>query len=92
MTGCRQVLEHLSEYLDNELEPGAVNRIAEHLASCTHCEDLKQRLLRSIEACRQFKSAEQPRELPQSVREELRTSYLRIRAGMRVSDDPGDAA
>jgi predicted anti-sigma-YlaC factor YlaD len=86
MTDCREVLEHLSEYLDEELEPSVVNRIAEHLASCSNCDEAKQRLLRSIEACRTFKSAEQPRDLPQSIRDELRASYLRVRA----SSDPGN--
>jgi anti-sigma factor (TIGR02949 family) len=88
MTDCRQVLEHLSEYLDEEMEPGAVEQIAAHLASCSNCQESKQRLLRSIEACRRFRSAEQPRELPKAIREELLASYLKLRAGMR---DPGSS-
>jgi anti-sigma factor RsiW len=92
MTDCREVLERLSEYLDNELEPGAAIQIAEHLASCSDCEDSKQRLLRSIEACRRFMSAERPRELPPVLKDELRASYLRVRAGMRRSSHSGTAS
>jgi anti-sigma factor RsiW len=83
VTNCREVLEKLSEYLDEELPPGACDQIARHLSECSDCEESKQRLLRSIEECRRFASGEQPRELPASVREELREAYLRVRAGMQ---------
>jgi anti-sigma factor RsiW len=82
MTNCSQVLEHLSEYLDEELPPGACEAIAKHLATCSDCEDTKRRLLESIEVCRQFRIAESPSDLPDEVRSELRAAYLKVRAAM----------
>ncbi|MEM6274885.1 MAG: zf-HC2 domain-containing protein [Myxococcota bacterium] len=35
---CSQVLEHLSAYVDGELEPELVARIERHLAGCHWCE------------------------------------------------------
>ncbi|HEV2729089.1 MAG TPA: anti-sigma factor [Terriglobales bacterium] len=35
---CSQVLAYLSEFHDNELSPGTVMQIEEHLAGCDWCE------------------------------------------------------
>lgn len=35
---CSEVLEHLSEYLDGELDAEAVARIEAHLSGCDWCE------------------------------------------------------
>jgi hypothetical protein len=83
MTDCREVLERLSEYLDEELAPGVCDEIAAHLAICSDCEESKRRLIESIEACRQFRIAESPGELPSQVRDELRAAYLRVRSSMQ---------
>lgn len=82
MTSCKDVLQHLSEYLDEDLPPGTCDEIARHLSECSDCEENKQALLRSIEECRRFRAGEQPRELPADVREELRAAYLRVRSSM----------
>jgi anti-sigma factor RsiW len=79
MTDCSTVLQHLSEYLDEELPPGTCEEIASHLSTCTDCDVAKQQLLRSIEVCRQFRSADGPAELPAEVREALKAAYLRVR-------------
>ena len=53
---CRDVLDHLYEYLDRELTPADERRIREHLAACPPCDDrfdVEQAFLRFIEArCR----------------------------------------
>ena len=83
MTNCREVLEHLSEYLDEELAPEACEEIARHLEGCQSCEDASAGLLRSIEACRKYDSGERPGQLPDHVKDELKQAYLRVQAAMK---------
>ncbi len=82
MTNCGQVLERLSEYLDEELPPGSCEDIARHLSECSDCNEAKQEMLRSIELCRHFHSDETPGELPAEVREQLRAAYRKVRSAM----------
>ena len=35
---CSQVLALLSEYVDGELDPGAIDKIETHLLGCPNCE------------------------------------------------------
>ncbi len=89
MTDCREVLEHLSDYLDEELPPGACEDIARHLAGCQSCEDAAAGLLRSIEACRRYESGERPGQLPEEVKAELKQAYLKVQAAMQAKRATG---
>ena len=35
---CRDVLEHLSSYVDGELSPEVVAKVEDHLKGCDRCE------------------------------------------------------
>jgi anti-sigma factor (TIGR02949 family) len=37
MVSCREVIEHLWDYLDGELAPERVEAFAAHLAECARC-------------------------------------------------------
>ena len=37
MVSCKQVMEHLWDYLDGELPPEAMREFAEHIAACKRC-------------------------------------------------------
>ena len=37
MIKCEEVLKHLYEYMDKQLDEGAYNEIEEHLKYCKHC-------------------------------------------------------
>lgn len=41
---CKEVESLLSAYLGNELSPGESVKIAQHLASCPHCLNLKEKM------------------------------------------------
>ena len=92
MTDCREVLEHLSEYLDEELPSGACEEIARHLSGCQSCEDAAAGLLRSIDACHKYRSGERPGQLPDEVKAELKQAYLKIQAAMKAKQDTGAGA
>jgi mycothiol system anti-sigma-R factor len=35
---CEEALDRLYEYIDNELPPEELRRVAEHLENCTNCD------------------------------------------------------
>jgi predicted anti-sigma-YlaC factor YlaD len=41
---CKEIESLLSAYLENELSPEKSETIAQHLASCPHCLDLKEKM------------------------------------------------
>ena len=92
MTHCEEVLEHLSDYLDEELPPGMHEDIARHLQGCQSCEDAAAGLLHSIEACRKYDSGERPGQLPDQVKAELKQAYHRVQAAMKARRDANTGA
>jgi hypothetical protein len=83
VTKCTEVIGHLSEFLDEELQAAECEQIARHLAECSDCEDTKRRLIESIEACHRFRLTEQPRELPAEVRDALKAAYAKVLSAMQ---------
>ncbi|MBI1941393.1 MAG: zf-HC2 domain-containing protein [Acidobacteria bacterium] len=64
---CRQVIRQLSEYLDQELEPGLAEQLARHLE---HCEDCKLVVDTTRKTVKIYCNTE-PMDLPPTVRERL---------------------
>lgn len=74
---CREVLAMLSDFLDEELPPGACGRIIAHLDRCGACETLAAELRATLRICREVGSGEMPRPLASDVRERLLEAYRR---------------
>ena len=72
--GCRELLTHISAYLDNELDAVECAMIERHCATCPHCADVVQGLRRTIALCRETGVAP----LPPMVREKARASVRRL--------------
>ena len=51
---------HLSQYLDEELEPGEIARAAEHLGVCPGCSRVLATLRRTVEALRSLGAEPEP--------------------------------
>ena len=83
MADCKDVAAHLSEFLDEELPPGACEQIARHLSECAECGEAAEQLRRSIEVCRAWRSSEQPGPLPEQVRADLLEAYRKVQASLR---------
>lgn len=49
---CMQVLDHLSAYLDGELDAATVDKIEEHLRGCNWCEQFGREFTNDIERLR----------------------------------------
>lgn len=50
VSGCEEVVERMSEFLDGELDENAAARVAFHLAACARCVRFAAELVVAIEA------------------------------------------
>ena len=69
---CREAVEHLYEYLDQELTPEVETKVREHLRACPPCGehfDTEQAFLKFVEARCRSRSA--PPELKRRILKEL---------------------
>ncbi len=69
---CREAVEHLYEYLDQELTPEAERKVREHLAACPPCGqhfNFEQQFLKFVEARCRARGA--PPELKRRILDEL---------------------
>jgi anti-sigma factor RsiW len=57
---CMALFAKLSEYLNDELDPESRQLFEAHLKHCPPCQVCLSTLHRTVELCRQFKSAPLP--------------------------------
>jgi hypothetical protein len=57
---CSEVLEHLSEFVDGELDEATVNRVRLHLAGCANCEQFGGRFAKMVSEFRRQLGVAQP--------------------------------
>jgi anti-sigma factor RsiW len=74
---CRELLTHISAYLDDELDAVECAAIERHCAACPHCLDVVEGLRRTIALCRETGAAP----LPRLVREKARASVRQLLEG-----------
>ena len=83
MISCKELIDELGDYLDEELAPGLRRELEEHLAACRPCKvvaDSAQRTVKIVTGCRSF-------ELPAKLSAKI---MARIRAAGCNPKDPGD--
>lgn len=66
--GCSGVVEHLSDYLDGELEPQMLTEVEAHLEECEDCQHCAEEIRATIDLIRQNVS----RSLPESEKDRVR--------------------
>jgi len=72
---CTEVLAHLSDYLDDDLEAVTRGRIEEHLRGCDECARFGGEFKATVQALRSHLAT--PAGLPASVRARLRAAVKR---------------
>jgi len=80
---CRQFLDELSDYLDNEATAGIREAVQEHIAFCHKCEVIYNSTRRTVEIVSEC--GQQAYALPEDVSERL---YTRLRARLKSGDKP----
>ena len=71
---CKDVLSHISGYLDGELDTTACDAIERHCQACASCAGLVDGLRDTVGLCRQAATAP----LPDAVRQRARDSVRRL--------------
>jgi anti-sigma factor RsiW len=64
---CQEILEHISEYVDGELEAALCAELEAHLAGCHNCRVLVDTLRKTIT----LYHTQAPSQLPSGVEERL---------------------
>jgi len=75
---CKTMFELLSQYLDRELPAATCDELERHIQNCAPCVEFVNSLRQSIRLCRQFETAEQPPEIPDSVKKSLSAAYRQM--------------
>ena len=68
VASCRETRDHLSDYLEDDLETRTRTRVMRHLARCQRCRAMLDSLTRTIEQVRALGSIEQAEPAPATVR------------------------
>ncbi len=71
---CRELLEQLSRYIDNDLEPGERRALVNHLRRCPCCEEFADSLRRTVLVCQEAGR----RKLPAEVRRRARNRIAEL--------------
>ncbi|MFP4393297.1 MAG: anti-sigma factor family protein [Desulfohalobiaceae bacterium] len=70
---CLKYAEHISQYLDGELDHGLSHKIQEHLQACENCRHCLQSLQLTIQLLQQKTPWEQ---VPEETRDRLRQRLM----------------
>ena len=73
---CREVVELVTAYLDDALEPGPRAALERHLAGCPHCTEY----FAQIRLVRQTAARVEPEDLAPDARRDLMALYAQWRA------------
>ena len=74
---CREVVELITDYLEDVLGPADRARLEAHLAACPHCSEYLAQMRTTLDALGRIK----PEALEPEVQEELVALYRRWQAG-----------
>lgn len=71
---CREILERLSEYIDEDLDPGICDEIERHMDGCSPCIAFMNTLKKTVKL---YNTAGREVEIPPDVSNDLH-SFLRL--------------
>ncbi len=78
MISCKEFLEEMSSYLDDEVAAGIRREVEAHLAECQTCQVLYDSTRKTLKVVTEVRSADLPGGLPDSM---IARIISRIRAG-----------
>ncbi len=85
---CQEVLDQLSDYLDDAARAELVGEVDQHLVVCVHCRVEVDTIRRTILIYRHEERVELPVALNAKLQQALEQAY---RAGCRGEPEPGEA-
>jgi len=82
---CRELVEQLSRFIDNDLPPAERQAVRRHLQRCPCCDDFVASLARTVRVCQEAGHVE----LPAAVRARAVARVRRLIAEQGASAWPG---
>lgn len=76
---CRELVERLSRFLDNDLTAAERRAVLKHVRRCSCCDDFVESLRRTVRLCRDAGATR----LPAAVRARAHARIRRLMAGRR---------
>ena len=73
MHSCKQVLEALSDYLDDDIAPQVRRELEAHMADCTVCRAMYDSTRKTVRIVTETRSFELPVELSESLMKKIMT-------------------
>lgn len=70
-TGCPDITETFSRYLEGEIDQDLCARMQAHVDSCAHCRETCDSLTRTLAVCRSAPSPKVPQTVQATLREEI---------------------
>lgn len=74
---CRKYAEHISEFLDGELDQATSEEIRAHLECCPECRACVESLKKTLKVMRQCPRESVPNDVKRRLREALRDCMAR---------------
>lgn len=74
---CREILEVLSQYIDQELPDNACSQVDAYVGSCEKRREFVRSLRNTVELCRSFELEAEPKPLRSEAKAELLKAYQR---------------
>ena len=89
---CRTLLEHLSEYLEEEAAASVRADLEAHLHECRSCTVIVETSRRTLRIVTDVGSFEIPQDRSERLLEKTMTAFNSSRAGKKPGDPEGDPA
>lgn len=64
---CKELINYLSDYVDNVLEDDLYDCFEVHMKECTDCKQMVEEFLQTIRISKNLKSVDLPEELQESI-------------------------
>jgi len=85
---CREMVELMTAYLDDALEPGSRAAFERHLAGCPHCTEY----LAQIRLVQQAAGRVEPEDVAPEARQDLMALFERWRADPQSESEPAEGS
>lgn len=89
MMTCKEVLESLSEYLDEDLKADVVEAMHKHIGVCSECRAEFDTLTMTIRLYRHYETPEMPAPCHDRLVKVLELEKMRKKAGQSASGSEG---
>ena len=75
---CKDIIEKISEYIDEELDTCMCEEIKEHIDNCPSCDSFFKSFTNNIELCKYLLKVDVPEDTRTRLRERLKEEYIKF--------------